>query len=99
MTEYLAPRRFKHVVKAWKRNGLPEAGIVYHDLHIGIDTVHAKAWLNKVIAPLIDRDPRLGEEIALGAFIRMNSSQRYLDQLLEVFDTKGVPRHIVQVTA
>ncbi|MCY4044261.1 MAG: iron-containing redox enzyme family protein [Cellvibrionales bacterium] len=85
VTEYLAPRRFKHVVKAWERNNLPEKGIEYHKLHIHIDTVHAKAWLNNVIAPLVEKDPRLGREIALGALIRLNSSERYLDIMLDHF--------------
>lgn len=94
VTEYLAPRRFKHVVKAWRRNGLPDAGIIYHDLHIRIDTVHAKAWLNNVIAPIVDKNPVLGREIALGAIIRLNSSERYLDTMLKVFKSGRVPnRH------
>ncbi len=85
VTEYLAPRRFKHVVSAWKRNNLPEAGIIYHDLHIGIDTIHAKGWLNNIIAPLVDQNPKIGKEIALGAMIRLNSSERYLDSLSHSF--------------
>jgi len=82
VTEYLAPRRSKQFVAAWKRNNLSEAGIVYHDMHIEIDARHARGWFDNVIAPLIDKDPRLGREIALGAVIRLNSSAKYLDALL-----------------
>lgn len=39
VTEYLAPRRFRCVVDTWRRLGLHEVGITYHDLHIGIDAV------------------------------------------------------------
>jgi uncharacterized protein YqcC (DUF446 family) len=82
VTEYLAPRRFKYVVEAWRRNELPEAGIVYHNEHIVIDTQHAKSWFNNVVVPLINENPAIGREIAIGAAIRLNSSERYLDALL-----------------
>lgn len=87
VTEYLAPRRFKHVVAAWKRNSLPEEGIKYHDLHIRIDALHAHGWMHNTILPLIDSDPKIGFEVALGAMIRLNSSTRYLDALLENFES------------
>lgn len=81
VTEYLAPRRFKDLVAGWRRLRLPESGIVYHDLHIRIDAVHGLAWMQKVILPMVDQDPRVRREIAMGALIRLNSSQRYLDSL------------------
>ncbi|MBC8724653.1 iron-containing redox enzyme family protein [Paraburkholderia sp. 31.1] len=88
VTEYIAPRRFKHVAEAWRRNRLPEAGIAYHDEHIVIDTHHANGWFNNVVAPLVDADPAIGREIAIGAVIRMNSSERYLDKLLSVLEAR-----------
>ncbi|SES03010.1 Iron-containing redox enzyme [Streptomyces sp. yr375] len=83
VTEYLVPRRFKLVVDRWLELGLPRAGIVYHDAHIKIDAGHASGWFKNVIAPAVDADPRIGREIALGALIRLNSSERYLDSLLK----------------
>ncbi|MGE7386063.1 iron-containing redox enzyme family protein [Streptomyces sp. NPDC004126] len=83
VTEYLAPRRFRCVVDAWRRHGLDEVGIVYHDLHIGVDAGHAAGWFKNVVGPLVNSDPRIGREIALGAMIRLNTSQDYLDALLE----------------
>ncbi|MFG2428693.1 iron-containing redox enzyme family protein [Streptomyces sp. NPDC048590] len=82
VTEYLAPRRFRCVVDAWRAHGLDEVGIVYHDLHIGVDAGHAAGWFKNVVRPLVDSDPRIGREIALGAAIRLNTSQDYLDALL-----------------
>jgi len=82
VTEFLAPSRFKHVVAAWERLGLPSEDIEYHRLHIRIDTVHANAWFNNVVAPLVDENPANGFDIALGALIRLNTSDRYLDKLL-----------------
>jgi len=87
VTEYLTPRRFKHVVAAWKRNELPPAGIEYHQAHIEIDAQHAHGWMQNVIAPMIEEQPSAGREIAMGALIRLNSSQRYLDAILDRFMT------------
>ena len=88
VTEYLAPRRFKSVVTAWRRNNLPETGSKYHDMHIKIDASHARGWFTNVIMPLVDKNASLGREIALGAMIRLNSSERYLDALLAHFESK-----------
>jgi hypothetical protein len=85
VTEYLAPRRFKHVVAAWRRNALPTDGIRYHQAHIGIDAQHAQGWMQNVIAPMVDACPEEGLHIALGVAIRLNSSQRTLDAILDHF--------------
>lgn len=82
VTEYLAPRRFRSLILAWKRLGLPDEGIRYHDLHVEVDAGHAAGWFKNVIEPAIDRDPRVGRDIALGTLIRLNTSERYLDALL-----------------
>ncbi|WP_411141970.1 iron-containing redox enzyme family protein [Streptomyces sp. x-80] len=82
VTEYLAPRRFRCVVDTWRELGLHEVGITYHDLHIGIDAGHASGWFKNVVAPLVGGDALIGRDIALGALIRLNTSQDYLDELL-----------------
>lgn len=83
VTEYLAPSRFKHVLSAWERLNLAPEDIEYHRLHIRIDTVHANAWFNKVVLPLVNSCPSNGRDIAIGAFIRLNTSGNYLDRLLK----------------
>ncbi|HEY8986300.1 MAG TPA: iron-containing redox enzyme family protein [Streptomyces sp.] len=87
VTEYLVPMRFRDFVDGWRRAGLPEAGVRYPELHIGIDAQHASGWFKNVVKPLIREDPRSGREIATGALIRLNSSQRYLDAVLAHFRT------------
>jgi hypothetical protein len=82
VTEYLAPRRFRSLVFAWKRLGLREKGAHYHELHVGVDAAHAAGWFKNVVRPAIDRDPRVGRDIAIGALLRLNTSERYLDALL-----------------
>ncbi len=83
VTEYMGPHRFKYVVDAWRRNRLPPAGIIYHDLHIGVDAGHALGWMHNVIAPLVDADPAAAAELARGELYRLNSSARYLAAAFE----------------
>jgi hypothetical protein len=81
MTEWLVPDRFIQVVSAWKRLGLPEVGIVYHRLHITVDSQHAAGWFHNIVKPAAPSEfMRLG--IARGALWRLNSSARYLDERL-----------------
>ncbi|MEV0280249.1 iron-containing redox enzyme family protein [Streptomyces sp. NPDC050610] len=79
MTEWLAPERFVHVVHAWERLGLPDVGIVYHKLHITIDSRHAAGWFHNVVVPAAASE-RMRRAIARGTLWRLNSSARYLDE-------------------
>ena len=82
VTEYLAPRRFRNLISAWRRLGLSEDGAHYHDLHISVDAGHANGWFRNVVGPAVEQDPNVGHEIAIGALMRLNTSERYLDALL-----------------
>ncbi|GII76165.1 hypothetical protein Sru01_11470 [Sphaerisporangium rufum] len=81
MTEWLVPDRFRNVVRAWERLGLPDAGITYHRLHITIDSQHAAGWFHNVVLPAATSD-RMRRGIARGALWRVNSSARHLDERL-----------------
>lgn len=81
VTEYLAPRRFRDVVTSWHRNKLQPEGIAYHELHVSIDAVHGAGWFKRVIGPLVDKQPELAPIITEGVLLRLNSSQRFLDDL------------------
>lgn len=81
MTEWLAPDRFRNVVHAWERLGLPEVGITYHRLHITIDSQHAAGWFHNVVIPTAG-SPYMRRGIARGALWRANSSARHLDERL-----------------
>ena len=39
MTEWLVPDRFRNVIQAWERLGLPQVGITYHRLHVTIQRI------------------------------------------------------------
>lgn len=95
VVEYLVPYRFKDVIKGWKRCGLPLDSIQYHILHMGIDAAHAQAWFNNVIASAYEDDRRLGSEIYAGVMLRLQSSQRYLDEIYrQLSQTKLKPSFI-----
>ncbi|GGV02194.1 hypothetical protein GCM10010211_81910 [Streptomyces albospinus] len=81
VTEWLAPDRFSQVLHGWERLGLPDDGITYHRLHIGIDAHHASAWFTNVVKPMT-ADPRNRRAIARGALWRLNTSSRYLDRII-----------------
>ena len=81
MTEWLAPDRFRNVVKAWERLGLPEVGITYHRLHITVDSQHAAGWFHNVVIPTAD-SAYMRRGVARGALWRVNSSARHLDERL-----------------
>jgi pyrroloquinoline quinone (PQQ) biosynthesis protein C len=81
MTEWLVPLRFRSVVRAWERLDLPEIGIVYHRLHIPVDSHHAAGWFRNVVEPAAG-DEFMRRGIARGALWRLNASTRYLDECL-----------------
>jgi hypothetical protein len=81
MTEWLVPDRFVQVVHAWNRLGLPDVGIVYHRLHIRVDSQHAAGWFHNVVVPAA-RSETMRRGIARGTLLRLNSSVRYLDERL-----------------
>jgi hypothetical protein len=81
MTEWMVPDRFRNVVRAWERLGLPDVGITYHRLHITVDSQHAAGWFHNVVLPAATSE-RMRRGIARGALWRVNSSARHLDERL-----------------
>jgi pyrroloquinoline quinone (PQQ) biosynthesis protein C len=81
VAEWLAPDRFSQVLHAWRRLDLPPKGIIYHELHIGIDAHHASGWFANVVTPMAE-NPAARLAIARGALWRADSSARYLDRIL-----------------
>jgi pyrroloquinoline quinone (PQQ) biosynthesis protein C len=82
MTEWLVPDRFVQVVSAWERLGLPDVGIVYHRLHITVDSQHAAGWFHNVVVPAASSE-YMRRGIARGTLWRLNSSARYLDERMQ----------------
>lgn len=82
MTEWLVPDRFTNVIRAWERLSLPDVGIIYHRLHVTIDSVHAAGWFHNIVLPAATSD-HMRHGIARGTLWRLNSSARHLDERLQ----------------
>jgi pyrroloquinoline quinone (PQQ) biosynthesis protein C len=81
VTEFMAPTRFKCVIKSGERNHLSDEALAYQRLHVRIDVIHATGWMTNIIVPLVDKDPSVRHDIALGALYRLETSRQYLDML------------------
>lgn len=88
VTEYCVPFRFKFFIQGCERLKINKEVYVYHTLHETIDAMHAHGWFTNVIVPLIKKDTSYAREIAIGALLRLNSSQLYLDELYNKFNAK-----------
>lgn len=83
MTELLDPSQYEKLAEGCRRVGLGGGGeLEYYDEHVVIDVVHGEGWLNKVVAPLLEKTPECGKEIIAGAVFRLETCCRYYDELL-----------------
>jgi hypothetical protein len=75
--EHTAPYRFARVVRGLRRFDLPQDAVHYHELHIEVDARHGLQLLNRVLLPLIDRNPEIMREVCIGCLIRFNIACDY----------------------
>lgn len=80
--EHMFPKRCLGLIAAWKRLGLPTRLLEYHEEHVRVDARHASGFFHRVIQPLVDMKPECAREIHWGVLVRLNSSSRHLDALL-----------------
>jgi hypothetical protein len=74
--ELTAPGRSALVNAGLKRLGVPAAARRYFALHATLDVKHSEAWNREVLAPLVDRDPRVAQALAEGALMRLHAGAR-----------------------
>lgn len=79
--ERMASGRFQSAIDAWERLELNRKGLIYHKLHVPLDVIHAKNWMNNVLVPFITKKPESKEDILRGILYRLNSSFEYLEML------------------
>ncbi len=84
VTEFMAPERFKCVIKSGERNHLSDDALAYQRLHVAIDGIHANGWMTNIIIPLVDKYPAVRKDIALGALYRLETSRQYLNMLYDL---------------
>lgn len=83
--EHTAPHRFEKTVAALRRLGVPEDVIVYHEIHIDIDSGHGDDLLDRVLVPLVTANPQARAEVELGVLTRLNVALDYYRGLEEGF--------------
>jgi hypothetical protein len=65
--ELQAGPRSREVAKGLRRVDAPPAALPFYDEHATADPRHGKAWLDEVVAPLVEADPSWGPRILRGA--------------------------------
>lgn len=88
-TEMLDPPHYNKLIKGISRIlGKQKIDQRYYIEHEHIDIEHASGWLNKIVLPEITEKPNKSRDFWLGFYMRLNSAQRYYDNLLKTFSKK-----------
>ncbi|CAM3814519.1 spermidine/putrescine ABC transporter [Rouxiella silvae] len=82
MTEVLDPPQYSKLVKGCARLGLTAKDTHYYTEHIDVDIKHGEDWLYKVINVITLQQPQASNEFYLGSLLRLNTAERYYDNLL-----------------
>jgi hypothetical protein len=80
--ELQAGPRCRKVVEALRRTGAPPESIPFYDEHARVDPHHGRAWLDRVVAPLVGAHPDLGWRVVRGARWRSTVNARFLEAVL-----------------
>ncbi|MDO9178838.1 MAG: iron-containing redox enzyme family protein [Agitococcus sp.] len=90
--ELTAPTRAAKVAAGMKRLGFHPHTYAYFDLHAALDVIHARAWLDEVIKPMVEDNPSCAPLIAEGALMRLRCGldcfDRYAHELSAHFTTE-----------
>lgn len=82
MTELLDPPQYTKLVNGCTRLGLTDKDVHYYSEHITIDIKHGEDWLYRVIKVITDQYPDSKKEFYLGSVLRLQTAERYYDNLL-----------------
>ena len=83
--ELVVPEHIDKVVLACERLGLDPVVDRYYRMHVVTDVDHAADWVDGLVAPAVDEDPRVALEIARGALLRLEACVDYYDELMALF--------------
>lgn len=79
--EMLAVDRMTKMGAGLQRLGFDPADLEYISVHLECDDGHAREWIEDVIIPSVEQDPRLRRPVAEGIASCLATSERYLDDL------------------
>ena len=66
MVELTSSPGSDRLVRAMRRLGCPERAIAFYDEHVEADAVHEQVVRHGVIAPLLDGEPHLADDVLFG---------------------------------
>jgi hypothetical protein len=78
LIELQAGPRCRLVLHALERCGAPPDAMPFYEVHADVDPRHGKDWLEKAIAPTIERLPEWGPRIVRGALWRSAVNAEFL---------------------
>jgi len=85
--ELTAPARAEKIATGMRRLGLRPQTYAYFDLHAALDVLHARAWLDEIIKPMVEDNPACAPFIAEGALMRLRCGQRCFDRYTQELST------------
>jgi hypothetical protein len=92
LLECQAGPRCRRVVAALRRLGAPTDALPFYEEHAVADPRHGKDWLERAVAPLVERLPGWGPRIVQGARWRASVNQRFFNALERHFVGFGEAR-------
>ena len=90
-TELLDPPQYRKLIDGCRRLGLGPSTTRYYDEHITVDDVHGEGWLENVIRPLTQREPRAMSAVWAGCMLRLASCSDYYDALSDQLSMTSPP--------
>lgn len=85
--ELQAGPRCRAVVRAMRRLDAPADALPFYEEHARADPRHGKDWLERVVTPLVEREPRWAPRIVRGAHWRHAVNERFFGEMLDRFAT------------
>jgi pyrroloquinoline quinone (PQQ) biosynthesis protein C len=80
-----------NVLDGAKRNNiLNEQALVYYAQHSTLDIQHGENWLKRVLIPLLEMSPSVGDEILLGLELQLTVTSEYYDVLYEYWQKQNI---------
>jgi pyrroloquinoline quinone (PQQ) biosynthesis protein C len=95
--ELMDAAQYAKIVRGCRRVGWDDGeGMAYYVSHAEADLAHGLGWLEKVLMPLVQKDPRAAREFLLGTAFRLETASQYYDSLFSEFEAA---RHDLQLVA
>ncbi len=76
----------RRMARGLRRLGFPEAMAAYYDEHVEADAVHEQTAARFIAGALLEAEPALAGDVALGVFTCLDLEDRFTEHLLQRWD-------------